>query len=340
MTKLRTVILLLIGIAIIFLMVHLAGVGDVANLIRQADPFLFLGAVVLEFTAVFLWALRWRILLRPFHEVAFRNSLAGILVGMFFNNITPVARAGGEPFRAYYLAQKEGMDFEDTFATVAIDRVLDSFPFLVIITISLVYFILLLEISAQMIVIIFLAFIFNMILLSLVLYFSFSLTAAKKLMFSLLRIIARFSTRAEEYEGEIEAAVEQFHGAIRTLSSRKQDLVTCLFISFFFWFLIILRNYLVVIALGYEVNFMVIVVVQMVATLVGVLPILPGGLGSIDGVMVFLYISFGFPAQLAVTTSLLDRFIAFWLMIIVGGTCVLVERQFLKDLGQERDGNN
>lgn len=332
MTKIKTVVLLLAGLSILLLMVHVVGAGDVIEVLCQADPFLFLSAVACEFAAILLWAVRWKILLRPFQKVRFRNAFAGILIGIFFNNITPVARAGGEPFRAYYMRKKEGVDFEDSFATVAIDRVLDSFPFLIIIIISLVYFIFLIEINAQMIIILFIALFFNVILLSVVLYFSLSLDAAKKLTFSLLRIVAKFSKRAEKYESKIEEAVEQYHTAIRTLSSRGKDLVISLSISFVFWFFVILRNYLVVVALGYEVDFMVIVVVQTVGTLVGVLPILPGGLGSIDGAMVFLYFSFGFPAALAVTASLLDRFLSFWMMITVGAACVFVERGFLKDL--------
>jgi uncharacterized protein (TIRG00374 family) len=182
-----------------------------------------------------------------------------------------------------------------------------------------------------MIVVLFLAFLFNLILLSLVLYFSFSLKAAKKLMFSLFRIFAKFSKRLRKYESQVEKAVEQYHSAIRTLSSQGGDLAFSLSISFVFWFLAVLRNYVVVLALGYQVDFMVIVVVQMVGTLAGVLPILPGGLGSIDGVMVFLYLSFDFPAPLAVTASLLDRFISFWITTAVCGVCVFLERGFLQD---------
>ena len=332
MSKKRTIIFLLAGISIVLLMVHFIGFGDVIEVLYQVDLSIFAGAVVCQIVALLLWALRWKVLLSPFHPVKFKNSLKGILIGIFFNDITPVARAGGEPFRAYFVERREGVDFEDGFATVAIDRVLDSLPFLVIMIISLVYFIFLLEISADMILIICLALGFNVILLSLVLYFSFSLKAAKRLMFSILRFVARFSNRVEKYESQIETAVEQYHGAIRRLSSRRKDLLVSLSISFVFWFTVIMRNYLVVIALGYQVDFMVIVVVQMVGTLVGVFPVFPGGLGSIDGVMVFLYYSFRFPIAVAMTASLVDRFISFWLMMIIGAVVVFYERDFLKGL--------
>lgn len=332
MSRLRSVILLLAGLSIVLLMVQLIGVTDVVEVLSHIDPLMFAAALACQMAALCLWALRWNVLLRPFHPVKLTNSVKGVLIGIFFNNITPVARAGGEPFRAYFLERKEGVDFEDAFATVAVDRVLDSFPFLIIMIISLVYLILLLEISAQMILFICLALVFNMILLSFVLYFSLNLTAAKGLTFSILRMVSRFSNRLEKYESKIEEAVEQYHQAIRTLSSQGKDLVISLSISFVFWFMVIMRNYLVVLSLGYQVDFMVIVMVQMMGTLVGVFPILPGGLGSIDAIMVFLYYSFRFPAEVAMTASLVDRFISFWMMLVIGGVCVFVERHFLERL--------
>lgn len=331
MSKARSVILVVIGLLVVLLMVYAVGAGDVIDELMEVDPYLFGLALICQFTAVVLWSVRWRILLNPFGSVRLRNSLMGIFIGLFFNNITPVARAGGEPFRAYFMEKKEHIDFEHAFATVAIDRVLDSLPFMIIITLSMAYFILILDISFQMIIVLSLAFLFNLLLLSLVLYFSFSLEAAKKLMFALFRIVARFSKRVRKYENQVETAVEQYHSAIRTLSSRRGDLVVCLSISFVFWFLVILRNYLVVIALGYEVNFMVIVVVQMVGALMGILPILPGGLGSIEAVMVFLFFSFNFPVDAAMTASLLDRFISFWITTAVSGTVVFVESGFLRE---------
>ncbi|MBU6998750.1 MAG: flippase-like domain-containing protein [Theionarchaea archaeon] len=330
MSKMRSLILLVVGASILLLMVHLAGAADVADVLKKADFSFFALALLCEALAILLWALRWRILLSPFALVPVKNTVKGILIGVFFNNVTPVARAGGEPFRAFYMERKEGVSFEDAFATVTIDRILDSIPLMVIITASLAYFVILLDISLRMTIILCIALSLNFILLSVVLYFSFNLKAAKKLMFSILRFVAHFSNRLEKYESRIEAAVEQYHGAVRRLSSQGRDLMKSLSISFTFWFFVILRNYMIVLALGYKISFMAIMVIQTVSILVGIVPFLPGGLGSIDGVMVFLFMSFKFPAAAAVTVSLLDRFISFWLMMGVGAVVAFVERQYLK----------
>lgn len=310
-------------------MVHLAGAADVVEAVSQANPLIFLAAVSLEFIALFLWAQRWKTLLNPFKSISLKNSCKGVLIGVFFNNVTPIAKAGGEPFRAYYMGKKEHIDFEDAFATVAVDRIMDSIPFQVFIIISLTYFVFFMKANAQMIVILFLIFILNLALLSFILYFSLNIEATKKLTFSIFRVAARFSKRVEKYKDRIETAVERYHGAIMRFSSQGGNLAVSLSISFVFWFSVILRNYLVVLALGYHISFMAVVVVQTIGTLVGVIPLLPGGLGSVDGIMVFLFLSFQFPPAAAVSVSLLDRFISFWIMTAVGGVCTVRERQFL-----------
>ncbi|MBU7010189.1 MAG: flippase-like domain-containing protein [Theionarchaea archaeon] len=329
MSRAKTVILLLAGVSVIIFMMHLAGIGEVIDVLYHARPIVVLAAAC-QVIAILLWSLRWKILLRPFQPVTFTTVIKGILIGMFFSNITPVARAGGEPFRAYYMEKKAHIPIEDAFATVVVDRILDSIPFMVIIAIFLTYFALRMEISTQMMIILSLVFFFNLFLLSLVLYFSLNVKAAKKLVNLLLRLVSKFFKRAEDYQERIEVAVDQYHNALRKFSSQKRNLMYSLSVSFVFWFFLILRCYLVVAALGYHMPFMGVAVVQTAGPLVGILPLLPGGVGSVDGTMVFLYISFDFTTVAGVSISLVDRFLSFWLPTIIGGLCVFVERDFLK----------
>ncbi|MBU7023373.1 MAG: flippase-like domain-containing protein [Theionarchaea archaeon] len=330
MIRWKSLILLLAGIGLIALLIHLAGIEKVFTLLAEADFRFVAAAVGCQVTALTLWAFRWKILLHPFHSAPLRRCLSGILIGIFFNNITPIAKAGGEPFRAYYIGEKEGLRFEDTFATVAMDRIMESLPFLVIFIVSVIYFVFHLETSGEMIAIVLVAFFLNILLLGGVLYFSYNLGAAKKLIFYFFRLVGRFSSRLKRYESTVGEAVEQYQGAIKMLFSYQRRLLASLCISTVFWFLLILRSYMVVLALGYHVEFVVIVVIQVVGTLVGVIPILPGGLGSTDGILIFLYLTFGFPAAVAVSACLLDRFISFWMVTTAGALIVFMERKFLK----------
>ena len=329
MSRARTVILLVTGISLIAAMVQLAGAGEIIDVVSHADS-IIVWAAVCEVLALLSWSLRWKVLLTPFQSVSFKNVVKGLLIGMFFSNITPVARTGGEPFRAYYLGKKENIPVEDVFATIVVDRMLDSIPFLVIISISLVYFTLRMEISTQMLIILTLIFFLNLVILSLVLYFSFNVRAAKKLVNSILRFFSRFFKRAETYQNRMETAVDEYHEAIKKYSAQKKNLALSVIISFVFWGFLLLRNYCVIEALGYHLPIMGVAVVQTAGPLVGIIPLLPGGVGSVDGTMVFLYISFHFSSAAAVSVSLVDRFVSFWAPTVVGGICVFMERDFLK----------
>jgi uncharacterized protein (TIRG00374 family) len=329
MSRARTVILLSAGVLVIIFMIHLVGIGEVITVLYHADPTVLLAALC-QVIAILLWSLRWKILLTTFQPAAFTDLVKGVLIGIFFSNITPVARAGGEPFRAYYMEKKTSIPFEDAFATIVVDRILDSIPFMVIIAGSLAYFVLCKEISTQVMIILILIFFLNLFLLFLVLYLSLNVEAAKNLMNFILKVVAVFFKQAEDYQGRMGKAVDQYHDAIRKFSSQRGTLALSVSISFIFWFFLILRNYLVIVALGYHMPLVGIAVVQTAGPLVGILPLLPGGVGSVDGTMVFLYISFGFSATAAVSISLVDRLISFWVPTIIGGLCVFMERDFLK----------
>ena len=329
MSRARTVILLSAGVLVIIFMIHLVGMGEVITVLYGADPIILLAALC-QIIALLLWSLRWKVLLTTVQPATFTDILKGVLIGIFFSNITPVARAGGEPFRAYYMEKKISIPFEDAFATIVVDRIMDSIPFMAIIAVSLAYFVFCTDISTQVMIILILVFFLNLLLLFLVLFFSLNVKAAKTLMKFILKCVAIFFKKTEDYQDRMEKAVDQYHDTIRKFSSQRIPLALSVCISFVFWFFLILRNYLVIVALGYHMSLIGVAVVQTAGPLVGILPLLPGGVGSVDGTMVFLYILFGFSAVTAVSISLVDRFISFWAPTILGGLCVFFERDFLK----------
>ena len=329
MSRAQTVILIVAGISLIAVMIHLAGTGEIIYVLYHADPLIGMAAVC-EVVALLLWSLRWKVLLTPFQSGSFANVAKGVLIGIFFSNITPMARTGGEPFRAYYLGKKENIPVEDVFATIVVDRVMDSIPFMVIISVSMAYLALRMELSTQMIVILMVIFFLNVGFLSLVLYFSLNVRAAKILVHSILKFFSKFLKRAVTYQDRMEAAVEEYHDAIKKYSAQKKNLALSIVISFVFWGFLLLRNYYVIEALQYHMPLTGIAVVQTAGPLVGIIPLLPGGVGSVDGTMVFLYMSFHFSATAAVGVCLVDRFISFWVPTVIGGLCVFLERDFLK----------
>ena len=62
------------------------------------------------------------------------------MIGIFFNNITPGARTGGEPMKTFIISQEENISpIEIVFATVTVDRIVESLPFFVLAVFSVMY---------------------------------------------------------------------------------------------------------------------------------------------------------------------------------------------------------
>ena len=67
-----------------------------------------------------------------------------------------------------------------------------------------------------------------------------------------------------------------------------------------------------------SLNVIVIGEVFISASLVGMIPLLPGGLGAVDGIMIGFYSKAGVSLSLAGPVTLIERLISFWMASIIG----------------------
>jgi uncharacterized protein (TIRG00374 family) len=105
---------------------------------------------------------------------------------------------------------------------------------------------------------------------------------------------------------------------MNVLISEKKLLYYTIPLSFLIWIFEILRVYVVFLAFGASLNVIVIGEVFILASLVGMIPLLPGGLGAVDGLMIGLYSKAGCPAGLAGPVTMVERLISFWMASIIG----------------------
>lgn len=105
--------------------------SEVARVLSQADPLLFVAAIFCA-TAIFaLRARRWQTILEP---VAAKIPLGPLwratAIGMMVNNVVP-ARAG-EIARAYALTKEAPVPFPTALASLAVDRLFDAIVLLLL----------------------------------------------------------------------------------------------------------------------------------------------------------------------------------------------------------------
>jgi len=322
--KHKGLLLLLAGVAIIALIIYLIGPGEIEKDLRRADPLYLLLALFIQFVTFGLFTLRWSITTRAVGiNIKKRHLLPMLLVGMAINNLTPSARGGGEPVRAYILGKYSRTSMESSFATVIADRGLDTFPFILLAIITIVSMILYFNLSIIWIISLLVAVILIIIVFLLALYVSVDEEAGEKLANWTTNILKRFYKRGHKKWGSrIKNAIMEFQDSMKIMLREKKVFIYGIPLSFLLWLLEILRVYLIFAAFGANAPILVIAEVFIVATLIGMLPLLPGGLGAIEGIMIILYSAAGIPPSISAAVTVVERLISFWMTSILGVACL------------------
>ena len=316
----KVIVFLLFGLAIMIAMLYFIGIDEVIRALELSNLWFVLLAIVLQIFTYFLYTWRWSIINKTADmNLGIRKLIPMVLVSLAVNNITPSGRGGGEPVRAYLLAKEGHYKFEDTFATVIADRALDTFPFVILAILTIIGIII--SFSLDITLIAFLVICVGAITAAviLLLYVCINEAFCVKLTSWIIRIVRKFYKNFnEDTEKRIVDAVIAFQARMNALLREKDILYYALPLSFIIWIFEILRVYVVFLAFGANVSPVLIGEVFILASFVGMIPLLPGGLGAVDGIMILFYASAGITASISAAATVVERLISFWMTTFIG----------------------
>lgn len=317
----KTILLLGVSVLILAIMLWFVGIDQVVDALKIANLGIIALAIVMQVITYFLYTLRWQILNKLADmDISIRELLPMVLVGLAINNITPSGRGGGEPVRAYLLSKnKEEYHFEDALATVVADRALDTFPFVVLAAITIIAMTLFFDLALWLLIVMILAVIAIVAILIILIYMCINPNFGKRVDGWIIGLVRRFYKKnSEKLENQIHEAIFGFQDTMNMLISNKKGLVYTLLLSFVIWIFEIVRVYLVFLAFGANVNIIIIGEVFIIACLVGMIPLLPGGLGAVDGLMILFYSAAGVSTSVSAAATVIERLISFWMTTIIG----------------------
>jgi glycosyltransferase 2 family protein len=120
-----------------------------------------------------------------------------------------------------------------------------------------------------------------------------------------------------------------FHASSNELLSSR-PLVVGTLISFLSWGLECLAVYLCAVGLGTDMSFLLVVFVFAVSSLIGVLSMLPGGIGAVEAGLYGQFVTVaGLPAGLAAALTVMIRLATLWFATVVGIVGLFVVRAIL-----------
>lgn len=311
--------LLAIGIIILIAMIMFIGPDQILSALQTANMNYVILAIIIQFIILGLWNTRWSIICDSLDIPHGKLSLfAMTIIGLALNNLTPSGRSGGEPVRAYILSKNSNEDFKRTFASVMGDKIFDTFPFMVLAIFAITYLMLYFHLSTSLFLLLLLSLLLFVIALAFIIVLCFNETVAINTVKWVFRQIKRFTYKVDKYEQTVLTSLIGFQNSLKYLLSNKKLLITASAISFLVWFLELLRVYIVFLAFGVNVSLGMIAAVFLVSALIGIIPLLPGGLGSIDGVMILLYSMAGISSSISTAATLIERMISLWMILILG----------------------
>jgi uncharacterized protein (TIRG00374 family) len=316
----KSIFFLGISVLILVIMLWFVGIDQVIDALKIAKLEFIALAVAMQIGTYFLYSLRWKILNNLIDiNVGIKKLLPMILVGLAVNNITPSGRGGGEPVRAYILSREENYPMEETFATVVADRALDTFPFVVLAILTIIGMTFYFNFDLWLLVLMILAVIGIVAVLILLIYMSVNPGFGKRVDGWIIGLVRRFYKKnSEELEEKIHGVINGFQDTMKMVISNKKVLYYALPLSFIIWIFEIIRVYFVFLAFGAVVSPVVIGEVFILACLAGMIPLLPGGLGAVDGIMIIFYSAAGITASISAAATVIERLISFWMTTIIG----------------------
>ena len=318
--KHQTVIMLLVGITILGILVIFIGPVKIIDALKYANPWYVALAVVIQFVVFGMYTQRWSITVRALHiSISRKHLFPMLMVGLAVNNLTPSGRGGGEPVRAYMLGKYTKAPMEEAFATVIADRGLDTFPFVVLAILTLIFTIFYLTLPRWIVLPLAVSLVALIVAFIILLYMSINEPAGVKITLWVVRVIKRFSKRKHfEIETKAIEALKGFQASIRVMLKNRNVLAIGLPLSFLVWFVEILRVYTVFAAFGTRVPLVIIAAVFVIASIVGLIPIIPGGVGAVDGIMIILFTAAGVPPSISAAATIVERLISFWMTSFIG----------------------
>lgn len=136
--QIRTLVVLTLAVGLLALFLHNVDLWRVATDIARAHPAWLLLSLSTTFATLVVRTVRWQYLLAPLGDASFGNAFRATAVGFAASSVLP-ARAG-EVIRPYFLSRLEPMSATGAFATIILERLLDTITVLVLLAFFVVAF--------------------------------------------------------------------------------------------------------------------------------------------------------------------------------------------------------
>jgi len=316
---------IIFGVIILVALIYILGkinFSEAYQILQNTKPKFLVLAFVAYALGILVFSLRGMISIRKIIEPDFWFFLNTTLAGSFVNVVTPGAQVGGEPIRAYYLSKKYSKPKAKVFGAVLADRIIHGLVSLFFVIASLLFILTYIPVSREMKIIFQTILFFLLAFLALIFFLNM-----KRTKFNIGGFLKKIGIlRAAKNNGKIKDIgkhLGNFTNSFKKTFFNKKTLFFGILFSFAVWMLDYLSAYFLFLSLEVRISLFLVIVVTSLGSLIGDLSPTPGGIGLVEGFMIFLYSLVGINLPTAIIVSVLSRLIGYFFSLVVGGISLL-----------------
>lgn len=253
--------------------------------------------LITSFSGMILKGIRQQILLKKINiQISLKDCVLLYLSGL---SMIMTPGGSGELIKSYFLKKKFGYNAAKTFPVIFIERFYDLLAMIVIIAITLL-FIQIFEI------------IFVVVLVSIFLVIAYIALRSKKLFLLLITILARFK-RLKKFGDSLNESYSTFQHLT------TQNIFSKIFIfSIAAWSLDALTIYFVFLGFNLDLNIIFTTLTIFSSVLIGILTLVPAGIGVTEVSAVGLLSKEGISISLATSIMVMIRLVSVWFATAIG----------------------
>jgi len=291
----RSVPFLLIGLLIFILYLHFfVGIENIIQLLGSVNLFYYLLAFVAVLASTVFYSLTWQHFLNLLSiKIGFPKTFLFVWVATFIDILIPAESISSEISKAYLVSRSAGQNTGKAVASIVSHRILSMAITLTTLIASSTILIIKYELSTSILIFIVVVMIGTMASIVLLSYLSFKEQTTWKVINGLLgffEFISRGRWQLTNLKNRAQKMLKIFHEGIITLIERPRDLALPVVYSLLAWLSDILISFFVFISLGFDVSFVVIVIVYTISMAVQYFPVgIPAEVGLTEIVMTSLY---------------------------------------------------
>ena len=278
----------------------------------------------LQIITIFAIAIQWKFMVKlTGRNTSILNVLRVNLRGNIVDAITPGVKVGGEIARVHQVSKVLAIDYSNSLLVVGLQKTLSLITFLFLTLLSFIWF----NISmSREYILLNILFLIGIILLTTV----FSLLIFICIKPKSVEFIFKPIPNTFKYKDKIMETSIGYGRLIRSLVSRPSYFISQLILGIFIWTLFGLKMYILVGAFNLDINILNVFAITYLTYILGMIPFLPGSIGSFEAGMITLFTIVNVEIEIATLIAIVFRFITFWFEFLLSLVFVGIDGCLLK----------